>query len=331
MGWWSRSHADGVVVVSQSAFASSASKNRSTQRPSPQQCSQVVGQAPNFSPSSPIIPTRSRSSVANERRYSMTSGTSRNGMRRRSPCSVPNTPRSRPWSSVVYGPHRSVFRDGRRAEVRVVEDGPAIAAGDEGRRQVRLPDALGEPGAGRPSAEEALEFVAHASKLPDPVALGQRGEDRFVVAAAQDLDLLAGDEGMQSFDEVGPLGGEPGQQRAGVVERQPYPVMTLQRLEHREIGLVIDLGEDPAEVPDRLVVVEREGQRDAGRHRAQRRLGGDRGASRGVADGDARGGEIELLGVFVEHPVVEKRHRVVAIERRITSSQPGGSPVASRV
>ena len=37
-GGWSASHADGVTVVSQSAFASSASKNRSTQRPSPQQC-----------------------------------------------------------------------------------------------------------------------------------------------------------------------------------------------------------------------------------------------------------------------------------------------------
>ena len=53
-----RARATGTAstVVSQSAFSSSASKNRSTQRPSPQQCSNVVGQAPNFSPSSPIMP-----------------------------------------------------------------------------------------------------------------------------------------------------------------------------------------------------------------------------------------------------------------------------------
>ena len=54
----------GVTVVNQSSLPSSATKNRSTQRRSPQQCSYVVGQAPNFSPSSPIMPTRLPSSVA---------------------------------------------------------------------------------------------------------------------------------------------------------------------------------------------------------------------------------------------------------------------------
>ena len=63
-----RSSRDGGIVVSQSALASRASKNRSTQRPAPQQCSQVVGQAPNFSPSSPIVPSRSPASVAWSRR-----------------------------------------------------------------------------------------------------------------------------------------------------------------------------------------------------------------------------------------------------------------------
>ena len=56
--------ADGVIVVSQSRFASSAVKKRSTQPVGPQQCSNVVGQPPNFSPSSPIVPTRSPASVA---------------------------------------------------------------------------------------------------------------------------------------------------------------------------------------------------------------------------------------------------------------------------
>ena len=56
-------------------------KNVSIQRPRPQQCAQVVGHAPNFSPSSPIIPTRDPSSVACARRYSMTSSTVRHGIR----------------------------------------------------------------------------------------------------------------------------------------------------------------------------------------------------------------------------------------------------------
>ena len=92
---------DGVTIVSQPALDSRASKNRSTQRPWPQQCSYVVGQAPNFSPSSPIMPTRLPSSVAWSRRYSMTPSSGPNGMRYRRPCSVPNTVRMRPWSSVV--------------------------------------------------------------------------------------------------------------------------------------------------------------------------------------------------------------------------------------
>ena len=68
IGGFRSSQSDGVVVVSQPAFASSASKNRSTQRLVPQQCSHVVGHDPNFSPSSPIIPTRSPASVACSRR-----------------------------------------------------------------------------------------------------------------------------------------------------------------------------------------------------------------------------------------------------------------------
>ncbi len=43
--------------------------------------------------------------------------------------------------------------------------------------------------------------------------------------------------------------------------------MPLERLDHRLVGVVVDLGEDPAEVADRLVVVDRERERDARRHR----------------------------------------------------------------
>ena len=39
--------------------------------------------------------------------------------------------------------------------------------------------------------------------------------------------------------------------------------MALERLDHRLVGLLEDLGEDPAEVADRLVVVDRERERDA--------------------------------------------------------------------
>ena len=89
------------------------------------------------------------------------------------------------------GAPQVLLGDRRGAEVGVVEDRPVVAGRDERGRQVRLPDALGQPGAARPPPEQRLELVAHPAQLADPVALRQRGEDRLVVAAAEDLDLVA--------------------------------------------------------------------------------------------------------------------------------------------
>ena len=46
--------------------------------------------------------------------------------------------------------------------------------------------------------------------------------------------------------------------------------MALERVDHRLVGLLVDLGDDPAEVADRLMVVEGQGQRDAPNHAASR-------------------------------------------------------------
>ena len=100
----------------------------------------------------------------------------------------------------------------------------------------------------------------------DAVALGERGEDRLVQAAAQQLDLAARHERPQPGEELRALGGKPLEQGTGVVEREADARVALQRLEHRQVGAVVDLGEHPAEVAHRLVVVDREGQRDAGGH-----------------------------------------------------------------
>ena len=60
--------------------------------------------------------------------------------------------------------------DRGRPEVLVVEDRPVVAAVDEGRRQVRFPDALGEPGTPRSAAADPLHRVGHESQLGEPVA-----------------------------------------------------------------------------------------------------------------------------------------------------------------
>ena len=50
------------------------------------------------------------------------------------------------------------------------------------------------------------------------------------------------------------------------MERQADARVSFQRLQHRQVRLAIDVGEDPAEVAHRLVIVNREGQRNARRH-----------------------------------------------------------------
>jgi hypothetical protein len=159
-----------------------------------------------------------------------------------------------------------VLGDRRRPEVGVVEDGPVVAGRDEGRRQVRLPDAFGEPGAARPAAERGLELVGHPHELADPIAFREGREDRLVPAAADDLDLAALGEQREAGDELRALGAQPGQERAGVVEGEADAGMTLEGVEHRTVGVLEGLGDHPAEVADGLVVVEGQGQRDPAGH-----------------------------------------------------------------
>ena len=133
-------------------------------------------------------------------------------------------------------------------------------------RQIRLPDPLGEPRAARPSAEQPLQLVGHPDELADPVALGQGGEDRLIPAAADDLDLAAPDEPPEALDELGPFGGDPVEEGTGVVESELNAGMPFEGLEHRQVGLFVGLGNDPAEVADGLVVVDRQRYRNASGH-----------------------------------------------------------------
>ena len=156
--------------------------------------------------------------------------------------------------------------DRRRAEVRVVEDRPVVPGVTERRGQGRLPDAFGKPRPARPAPEQTLELIAHPRELPDPVALGERGEDRFRPAATEDLDLAAVHEVAQPLDEGRAFGAQPLEQRTRVVERDSHARGPLERVDQRRIGEVEDLGEHPAEVADWLVVMDRKRERDAVGH-----------------------------------------------------------------
>ena len=115
-----------------------------------------------------------------------------------------------------------------------------------------------------------------------------------------DLDLAAIREGREAGDELRSLGAEPLEQGTGVVESDANAGVALEGLDHRQVGAVVGLGDDPAEVADRLMVVERESQADAAGHAVSSGGGG-----RGSRGGDASTSHCEArpltlrLGVLV--------------------------------
>ena len=185
-----------------------------------------------------------------------------------------------------------------------------------------------------------LEGARHRSQLGDPVALGEGGEHGLIEAPAQQLDLVPGHQPAEALEELRALGGHPFQQRAGVVEREAHAGMAFDRLDHRAVRPVADLGEHPAEVADRLMVVDRQGQRDPGGHGASSVLGGDENGHP-----DRRYDLLAAASGFTSTPaagryrrstyswsmrVAENRQIVLAIEFRMSCVQRVGMPCASR-
>ena len=153
--------------------------------------------------------------------------------------------------------------DGRRAEVGVVHDRVGVAGLGQRGGHVRLPDPLGKPGAHGATADERLDLVGHARELSHAVDLAQGGQHRLVVAAAEDLHLLALDERAQPLERLRPVGLEPLEQRAGVVQAEAHAGVALQGGQQRLVGGPVVVLEDEAEVAHRLMVVEDERERDA--------------------------------------------------------------------
>ena len=149
------SQSDGVTVAI-AGSASSAAKKRSTQPSAPQQCSNVSGQAPNFSPSSPMQASRSplRGRVRDEVTDHLLDPAERDAV-----AEPPVRAEDRQEAALVLGRVRApqvVVVERRRPEVGIVEDRPAVAGLDDrasaGRAPRRARRARPRPAGGRRSA-----------------------------------------------------------------------------------------------------------------------------------------------------------------------------------
>jgi hypothetical protein len=148
----------------------------------------------------------------------------------------------------------------------VVENGVANVGFGEDGGELRLPHALGEPGAGGALAEVVLEIVGEADDLDALVRGGNGYEDGLVEAAADHLDLTALHEKLEAHEIFGTILFDPGQQRAGIMKAYVDGGMLFERFEEGQIAAGIGLFENVAEIAAGLVGVNEEDEVELGRH-----------------------------------------------------------------
>ena len=140
----------------------------------------------------------------------------------------------------------------------VVDERVSDAGGGENGWNLRLPDTLGQPGAGRFLAEFFAEVFAHAMNLLDLVLRRNGNEDRFVEAATDHFHLLARGKFAKLLQELRMAQFEPFEQRTCIMESHADARVPRQAIDERQIGALVGLLEHGIKIPDRLVAMDQE-------------------------------------------------------------------------
>ena len=128
--------------------------------------------------------------------------------------------------------------------------------------KVRLPDALGQPHPARTHAEVRPDEFRESRDLTALVGVGEDGQDRLVEAAGQQLHLTARHHGGEPVERgLGPFA-QPFEQVAGEVSGQPNLGARDETVEQGRVRALGRLGDDVVEIPDGLVVVDTEAERE---------------------------------------------------------------------
>ena len=166
----------------------------------------------------------------------------------------------------VRAPER-LLGDRRRPEVGVVEDRPVVA----GRRRAHV----GRSGSQTRSASHAPRgrrpnWRSSSSAIRTSWPIRSRSGRAARTGSYQPPPTISTWPRSTSAARRSRKSGRSARSQASsgpaVVEGEADAGMALEGLEHRQVGPVVRLGDDPAEVADRLVVVEGQGERDPPRH-----------------------------------------------------------------
>ena len=164
-------------------------------------------------------------------------------------------------------------------EVPIIDEHEVDARRGEVFGEVRLPDSLRQPESPDVDPEALPEVLAVPRNLLAAVFARQDGENRLVMAGAEELQATGGHVGSNQVEKGGGMVLEPFKQGAGEVHRHRPGVALLQRGEQGAIDLDQMLLEHRIEVADRLVEVEAEAEAQRRGHQPASRAMLSRSAS----------------------------------------------------
>jgi len=151
-------------------------------------------------------------------------------------------------------------------EVNVVENGIANVGFGQNGSELRLPDALSKPCAGRTLAKMVLEIVGETDELHALVRGRNGNENRLVEAAADHFDLAYFHQSLQTLEIFWAVFFNPGEQRTGIMETEVDTGMLLECLEEGQVATRVGLFKNMLEVAARLMGVDEQNQMELGRH-----------------------------------------------------------------
>jgi len=149
----------------------------------------------------------------------------------------------------------------------VVDKSVVDSGGGKSGGELRLPNALSDPGARGATAEMVFEIGGQAGDL-FALVFGRDGDkDGFVKAATDQLDLPSADEGFQAGEIFGTIFFDPGEQRAGIVEAHVDAGMFFEQFNEREIRVLVGFFEHVAEIAAGLMGMNQEDEMKSIGHR----------------------------------------------------------------
>jgi hypothetical protein len=148
----------------------------------------------------------------------------------------------------------------RRKKVDVIHQGVSNVCGGKRGRKLGLPNALGEPGAGRTTAEMIFEIGSEAGDLFALIFRRDRNENRFIKSTAYEFHLPALDQLFQAGKILGTVFFDPMKKGTGIVKTEMNAGMFFQLFDEGEIASEVGFLEDMLEIAARLMGMDQESE-----------------------------------------------------------------------